>query len=50
MLELLTTAYEQGVEMTTSAAFSAEEWTSVLEGPPSPGMIVITGTPVTAAE
>jgi hypothetical protein len=28
--------------MTTSAAFSADEWTSVLEGPPSAGMIVIT--------
>jgi hypothetical protein len=28
--------------MTTSAAFSAEKWTSVLEGPPSAGMIVVT--------
>jgi hypothetical protein len=28
--------------MTTSAAFSADEWSSVLEGPPSAGMIVIT--------
>jgi hypothetical protein len=28
--------------MTTSAAFSADEWTSVLEGPPSAGMIVVT--------
>ena len=28
--------------MTTSAAFSTDEWTSVLEGPPSAGMIVIT--------
>jgi hypothetical protein len=27
--------------MTTRAAFSADEWTSVLEGPPSAGMIVI---------
>ena len=28
--------------MTTKAAFSPEEWTSVLEGPPSAGMIVAT--------
>jgi hypothetical protein len=28
--------------MTTKAAFSPDEWTSVLEGPPSAGMIVIT--------
>jgi hypothetical protein len=28
--------------MTTKAALSADEWTSVLEGPPSAGMIVIT--------
>jgi hypothetical protein len=28
--------------MTTKAAFSAEEWTAVLEGPPAAGMIVIT--------
>ena len=28
--------------MTTSAAFSAEEWKEVLEGPPSAGMIVVT--------
>jgi hypothetical protein len=28
--------------MTTSAAFSAEEWKGVLEGPPSAGMIVVT--------
>jgi hypothetical protein len=28
--------------MTTKAALTAEEWTSVLEGPPSAGMIVIT--------
>jgi hypothetical protein len=28
--------------MTTKAAFSTEEWKSVLEGPPSAGMIVIT--------
>jgi hypothetical protein len=28
--------------MTTSAALSADEWRSVLEGPPSAGMIVIT--------
>ena len=28
--------------MTTKAAFSPEEWTSVLEGPPSAGMIVVT--------
>src|ERR1044072_2911190 len=28
--------------MTTKAAFSAEEWTLVLEGPPSAGMIVVT--------
>jgi hypothetical protein len=27
--------------MTTRAAFSPEEWTSVLQGPPSAGMIVI---------
>jgi hypothetical protein len=27
--------------MTTKAAFSAEEWKTVLEGPPSAGMIVI---------
>jgi hypothetical protein len=27
--------------MTTKAAFSAEEWRSVLEGPPSAGMIVV---------
>ena len=27
--------------MTTKAAFSPEEWTSVLQGPPSAGMIVI---------
>jgi hypothetical protein len=28
--------------MTTKAAFSPEEWTVVLEGPPSAGMIVVT--------
>jgi|SRR5271169_2310023 hypothetical protein len=28
--------------MTTKAAFTPEEWTAVLEGPPSAGMIVIT--------
>ncbi|MEU4559537.1 hypothetical protein AB0F72_14225 [Actinoplanes sp. NPDC023936] len=28
--------------MTTKAAFSDEEWRSVLEGPPSAGMIVVT--------
>src|SRR6266498_4080860 len=28
--------------MTTKAAFSAEEWKAVLEGPPTAGMIVIT--------
>lgn len=28
--------------MTTSAAFSPEEWKMVLEGPPSAGMIVVT--------
>jgi hypothetical protein len=28
--------------MTTRAAFSEEEWRSVLEGPPSAGMIVVT--------
>ena len=28
--------------MTTKAAFSPEEWASVLEGPPSAGMIVVT--------
>jgi hypothetical protein len=28
--------------MTTQAAFSAEEWNVVLEGPPAAGMIVIT--------
>jgi hypothetical protein len=30
--------------MTTKAAFSPEEWTSVLEGPPSAGMIVVTAS------
>jgi hypothetical protein len=28
--------------MTTKAAFSSEEWTVVLEGPPAAGMIVVT--------
>ena len=28
--------------MTTKAAFSPEEWTTILEGPPSAGMIVVT--------
>ena len=28
--------------MTTKSAFSTEEWKTVLEGPPSAGMIVIT--------
>jgi hypothetical protein len=28
--------------MTTKAAFSPEEWTEVLEGPPTAGMIVVT--------
>ena len=28
--------------MTTKAAFAPEEWTTVLEGPPTAGMIVIT--------
>ncbi len=28
--------------MTTKAAFSPEEWTAVLEGPPTAGMIVVT--------
>jgi len=28
--------------MTTKTAFSAEEWRSVLEGPPSAGLIVVT--------
>jgi hypothetical protein len=32
---------EMGVEMTTKAAFSPEEWKEVLEGPPSAGMIVV---------
>ena len=31
-----------GAGMTTKAAFSPEEWTVVLEGPPSAGMIVVT--------
>src|SRR6185503_11663361 len=30
-----------GVGMTTKAAFSAEEWKSVLEGPASAGLIVV---------
>src|ERR1700743_917629 len=30
--------------MTTKAAFSPEEWKTVLEGPPTAGMIVITAT------
>ena len=30
--------------MTTKAAFSPEEWKTVLEGPPAAGMIVITAT------
>jgi hypothetical protein len=30
--------------MTTKAAFSPDEWTTVLEGPTSAGMIVITAT------
>jgi hypothetical protein len=30
--------------MTTKAAFAPEEWTVVLEGPPTAGMIVITAT------
>ena len=29
-------------DMTTKAAFTPEEWTAVLEGPPTAGMIVIT--------
>ena len=33
-------AQERG--MTTKAAFSPEEWTTVLEGPPTAGLIVIT--------
>src|SRR3954451_20574907 len=41
-MDLLPETYEQGVAMTTKAALTAEEWTSVLEGPPSAGMIVIT--------
>jgi hypothetical protein len=32
----------QGGVMTTKAAFTPEEWTSVLQGPPSAGMIVVT--------
>ena len=28
--------------MTTKAAFSPEEWASILQGPPSAGMIVVT--------
>src|SRR6201994_2192932 len=32
----------QEPDMTTQAAFSPEEWTVVLEGPPTAGMIVIT--------
>jgi hypothetical protein len=28
--------------MTTKAVFSPEEWTSILEGPPSAGMMVVT--------
>jgi hypothetical protein len=31
--------------MTTKAAFSAEEWTVVLDGPPTAGMIVVTAAP-----
>jgi hypothetical protein len=31
--------------MTTKAAFAPEEWTVVLEGPPTAGMIVITAAP-----
>jgi hypothetical protein len=30
--------------MTTSAAFAPEEWTLVLEGPPTAGMIVVTAS------
>jgi hypothetical protein len=30
------------MQMTTKAAFSPEEWKTVLEGPPSAGMIVVT--------
>jgi hypothetical protein len=33
---------EQESGMTTKAAFSPEEWKTVLEGPPTAGMIVIT--------
>jgi hypothetical protein len=30
--------------MTTKAAFSPEEWTTVLQGPPSAGMIMVTAS------
>ena len=33
--------------MTTKAAFTPEEWTVVLEGPPTAGMIVITAAHTT---
>jgi hypothetical protein len=31
----------KGAEMTTKAAFSPEDWTVVLEGPPTAGLIVV---------
>jgi hypothetical protein len=35
---------DEELSMTTSAAFTPEEWRSVLEGPPTAGMIVVTAT------
>jgi hypothetical protein len=36
------THLSEGNDMTTKAAFSPEEWTTLLQGPPSAGMIVVT--------
>jgi hypothetical protein len=44
ILELLTSDYERGFGMTTKDELTADEWRTVLEGPTSAGLIVITAT------
>ena len=42
ILGVTTSSGKREHEMTTKAAFAPDEWTTVLEGPPTAGMIVIT--------
>lgn len=45
MIGVLLSSMMKGVRMTAKADFTEEEWKTVLEGPPSAGMIVMTAAP-----